>query len=121
MEYRVHLHYYFQSTVGACKIQQGVYFCYSTAVCSTKEQKLQVIVQTDLHHGPKMFEFELDREMPVSSIKKLIHRKIDVHPQNQHLYIQKNIQVHVYKVYTKFKPCGAIGMEEAPSEEGSDL
>ncbi|XP_022094271.1 NACHT, LRR and PYD domains-containing protein 12-like, partial [Acanthaster planci] len=54
---------------------------------SKTRQKLQVSVRSQLPHGSKTLDFEVDPDTSVSSLKELIHRRIGVLPQRQHLHI----------------------------------
>ncbi|XP_022105942.1 uncharacterized protein LOC110987487 isoform X2 [Acanthaster planci] len=54
------------------------------------KQKLQIFIGNPLLRGPRTFCFQLDPEASISSLKKLIHRKIGVLPQHQCLYIIRN-------------------------------
>ncbi|XP_022110597.1 uncharacterized protein LOC110990089 [Acanthaster planci] len=65
----------------------------SKSITSNTKQKLQVCVRTHLPQGPKTLCFHLNLETTISSLKRLIYRKIGVQPQRQRLNIRRNVQL----------------------------
>ncbi|XP_022110603.1 uncharacterized protein LOC110990092 [Acanthaster planci] len=77
------------------------------------KQKLQIFIRNPLPRGPKALCFQLDPEMSISALKKLIHNKIGVQLQYQCLYIRRNCR--------NFKLCDMLTLNDCGIQQDENI
>ncbi|XP_022087019.1 uncharacterized protein LOC110977325, partial [Acanthaster planci] len=67
---------------------------------------LQIFVQYPVLHGQKILCLQLHKEIAVSSLKELIHKRIGVKPKLQHLHIRRNTHNFQLQDLLTLNDCG---------------